>query len=83
MTIIWIIIKSYAQWLYYKLNKPYRDKRKALATKRLIICENCPYFYKHTRNCSICGCFCDIKTKADYDIDENEISIDGCPEKMW
>ena len=70
-------------WVWYYLYKPYRDKRKADAKKRIQICEDCEYFWIHARNCMLCGCFVDIKTKMEFDLDDEGISIDGCPERKW
>lgn len=32
-------------------------------TKRISICESCEKFKKLSRQCGICGCFIDMKTK--------------------
>jgi translation initiation factor IF-2 len=77
------IIKGYYQWFKFQLNKEYREKMEKEAERRIKICESCELFYKPARNCMICGCFCDIKTKGDYDYDDEHISIDGCPERKW
>ena len=76
------IIKGYILWMWYYLYKPYREKRKKEAQKRITICEKCEFF-NTLRMCNICGCFSDIKTKMPFDLDENGKSIDGCPEKFW
>ena len=77
------IIKGYVLWIWYYLYKPYRKKRKEEAKRRIEICEACDYFYKPARNCSLCGCFMDVKTKMPLELDENGISIDGCEIKKW
>lgn len=77
------IIKGYILWIWYYLYKPYREKRKSEAKERIKICEACEYFHEKLRNCSICGCFMDVKTKMAFDLDENGKSIDGCIEKKW
>jgi translation initiation factor IF-2 len=77
------IIKGYYQWIKYQFNKEYREKIQKEAQKRIKICELCDFFWKPGRNCMICGCFCDIKTKGDFDLDENGISRNGCPEHKW
>jgi hypothetical protein len=74
---------GYALWLWYYMNKSYRERMKAEAKRRICICEHCPFFWPYARNCMICGCLCDVKTKCEFDLDENGISIDGCPEKFW
>jgi len=63
-----LIIKGYALWIWYYVNKSYREKRKVEAEKRIKICESCEFFWKFGRNCMICGCFMDVKCKGDYDI---------------
>ena len=78
-----IIIKGYWQWLKFNFNKEYREKIEDVAKKRIKICEECQYFWKPGRNCMLCGCFMDIKTKMDFEVDENGISQNGCYEKKW
>ena len=78
-----LIIKGYILWIWYYLYKPYRDQRKEDAQKRIKICEQCQYFWKPARNCMICRCFMDVKTKMYFPLDENGISIRGCLEKKW
>lgn len=58
------ILKGYALWFWYWFYKPYRDKRKAEAQRRIEICEKCEFFDPHFRMCNLCGCFMDIKTKS-------------------
>jgi translation initiation factor IF-2 len=77
------IIKGYYQWFKFKFNKEYREKMKVEAERRIKICESCEFFWKPARNCMICGCFMDVKTKMDLELDENGKSIDGCAEKKW
>ena len=77
------ILRGYILWMWYYLYKPYRDKIEAEAKRRIEICESCAFFYKPSRNCMICGCFMDVKTKMDLELDENGISIHGCSEKKW
>ena len=77
------LIKGYYLWAKYHLNKSYRDTRKLESDSRLLICENCKYFWKFGRNCMICGCFIDVKCRSEFDLDENGKSVDGCPEKYW
>lgn len=77
------IIKGYIMWVWYYLYKPYRKQRKEIAEKRIKICEECEFFYNPTRNCKICGCFMDVKTKMQFDLDEEGISIDGCIKRKW
>jgi len=77
------VFKGYVLWVWYYLYYPYRKKRKAKAKKRIEICESCKYFHKYLRNCSICGCLMDVKTKMDFSLDKNGKSIDGCFQKYW
>lgn len=34
-----------------------------LAAERLKVCEECEHFGRLARQCSLCGCFMDLKTK--------------------
>ena len=34
-----------------------------LARERLKVCQECPSFKKLTRQCALCSCFMDLKTK--------------------
>ena len=77
------ILKGFLLWILYYLYKPYREQRKAEAQRRIAICENCEYFYKSFRNCSLCGCFCDIKSKMWFPLDEDGKSIGGCLKRYW
>jgi len=77
------IFKGYILWVWYYLCKSYRNKRKNDAEKRIKICESCQFFYKPARNCMICYCYMDVKTKMFFALDENNISYDGCPEHKW
>jgi len=76
------IIKGYALWIWYYLYRPYRNKQKAEAQRRIEICEKCEHF-ESTRTCDLCGCFMDIKTKMPLDLDEEGFSIDGCYDRRW
>ena len=62
--IIKYIIKGYALWLWYLIWKPYRDKQKAEARRRIEICEKCQYFDPSFRMCFLCKCFMDVKVKS-------------------
>ena len=48
--------------------------KKSLATMRVNICEKCEFVLKSTRQCKVCWCFIDLKTKL---VDSE------CPEKKW
>jgi len=77
------ILKSYYNWFLYYFNKKYRELKRKEAERRIKICESCEYFWKFSRNCIICGCFCDVKVMGDYELDDNGITINGCPQKKW
>ena len=77
------IAKGYYQWFKFHLNKKYREKIEKEAQRRIQICESCDFFWKHTRNCMLCGCLMDVKTKMDFKLDEDGKSIDGCLAKEW
>jgi hypothetical protein len=77
------IIIGYSQWIWYYVYKPYRDKRKTEAKRRIEICEKCDLFWHPGRNCTLCGCFMDVKTKMVFKLDDEGISIDGCLERKW
>lgn len=77
------ILIGYTNWVWYYLSKSYREKIKHESERRIKICESCIYFYKPGRNCMLCGCFMDVKTKMHFDLDKNGKSIDGCLEKKW
>lgn len=77
------IFKGYYQWLKYHFNKKYHKKIEAEAKRRIEICESCKYFWKPARNCMLCGCFMDVKTKMDFELDEEGISRNGCVMKKW
>lgn len=34
-----------------------------LSRERLKVCEECPHFKRLARQCELCGCFLDLKTK--------------------
>jgi uncharacterized paraquat-inducible protein A len=69
------ILKSYVLLLWYYLYKPYRDKKKEEAKRRIKICEKCEYFDRSFRICSLCGCFMDVKSKTD--------NIEDCFAGKW
>ena len=69
------IIKGYALWLWYYLYKPYRNKMKTEAERKIQICEKCNSFNETFRMCNLCGCFMDIKTKS--------AEIEDCLDRKW
>lgn len=76
------IFEGYFNWFLYLIWKPYRDKQRKLFLKRIKICENCEFF-TNTRQCDLCGCFMDAKTKVIFKLDKEGKSIDGCWIKKW
>lgn len=77
------ILKAYILWVWYYLNKKYRDERKEEAIIRYTICKRCKYFYNASGRCCVCGCFMAVKTKLYFQKDYRGISLHGCPEKKW
>ena len=71
------IVEGYINWLYDKIT----GKTKQLSKYRLSICEKCKY--NNNGICSQCGCILQAKTRVDFMLDENGISIGGCPENKW
>lgn len=45
-----------------------------LSTERLKVCAECPQMTKMTRQCKLCGCFLDLKTK---------VLAAHCPLEKW
>lgn len=45
-----------------------------LSAERMKVCVQCPEYMKLTRQCRVCGCFLDLKTKV--------LEMD-CPEGKW
>ena len=76
------IIEGYCNWFWFLIWKPYREKQRKLFTERIKICESCDNF-TFTRQCDLCGCFMDAKTKCIFKLDENGKSIDGCWINKW
>ena len=66
----------------YYLVKSYRDKIKVEAKRRMDICEKCEHL-QPLGTCGLCGCVMKVKTKGEFELDENGISIDGCEDKRW
>jgi hypothetical protein len=71
------ICEGYAIWIWNGIT----GKTRELVKKRLNICNNC----EHNKHgiCELCGCILKAKTRVDFPLDENNKSIDGCPEKKW
>ena len=45
-----------------------------LARERLKVCDQCEYFARLSRQCRLCGCFMDVKTK---------LAEAECPMQKW
>ena len=45
-----------------------------IAAKRLEACHRCPHFKPKTRQCGLCLCFVDAKSK---------LSTESCPDHRW
>lgn len=71
------IIEGYSIWVWNIVT--FKTHKKAI--NRLKICKNC----EHNNNgiCDLCGCIIKAKIRVNFPEDENNISIDGCPEKKW
>jgi hypothetical protein len=69
------IIKGYVLWIWYLVWKPYRDKKKVEAKRKIEICEKCDYLDPHFRMCALCSCFMDIKVKS--------ANIEDCYDGRW
>lgn len=71
------IIEGYLKWCYDLLLKHISMR----SAKRLVICKQCEHYKKGV--CDICGCILKAKVRVDFILDEEGISIDGCPERKW
>lgn len=71
------IIEGYCKLFYYYITGRFH----ALYNRRLQICEKC----EHNRfgMCDKCGCIIKAKVKVDYMVDDEGITLDGCPERKW
>jgi len=47
----------------------------------MAICNKC----EHNKHgiCELCGCILKAKTRVDFILDNNGITIDGCPKRKW
>ena len=71
------IIEGYLKWLFDIIT--FKESR--LSKKRMIICKKCEN-YNHGI-CDKCGCILKAKTRVDFLLDNEGISIDGCPIRKW
>lgn len=74
---IFYIIEGYSKLLFYMLT----GKTRKLYKRRYNICQLC----EHNKSgiCDLCGCIIKAKVKVDYLVDNEGITIDGCPEHKW
>ena len=71
------IIEGYVRWLF----DIFKGEASPRYKQRYKICKECKY-NKHGV-CKLCGCIIKAKTRVSYELDENGISLDGCPMKKW
>ena len=71
------IMQGYLIWLYDYIS----GRESQRAKYRYQICCKCEF--KKKGICSKCGCVIKAKVRVDYLLDENGISLDGCPEQKW
>lgn len=71
------IIEGYSIWIFNIIT----GKTRKISVYRMNICNQCEHNKKGI--CQICGCILKAKTRVDFPLDKNGISIDGCPEKKW
>ncbi len=74
---IFYIIEGYSKWLFDIVT--FKENR--LSKKRMAICNKC----EHNKHgiCELCGCILKAKTRVDFILDNNGITIDGCPKRKW
>lgn len=63
------VLSKIRQSLVYLIQNglPAEEVSESEARDRIEVCEACPEFWSGTRQCSICKCFMDVKTKLKYD----------------
>ena len=71
------IIEGYCKWLYDVITR----SGSVYSIKRLLICQECEFNKRGI--CSKCGCIIKAKVRVKYMLDEEEKSIEGCPERKW
>ena len=80
-------IKYILEGLWNTIRKPFLHKEKLkLYNKRYNICKQCEHNNHSLINrCKLCGCFIRSKTMVDYPLDDDDLSIGGCPheETKW
>jgi hypothetical protein len=94
LAIIANIGKGFFNLVRFKLDPSFRKKQHELFDRRLRTCEACPHVNLRLRQCSICGCFIDAKTKVVYKTDEEGFAVCridkktgdtyyACPKRLW
>lgn len=71
------IAEGYIKWLYDIIT----GEGSLLSIERLKLCSECEHNKKGI--CNLCGCIIKAKVRVEYPLDEDDKSIDGCPEKKW
>ena len=71
------IIEGYFYWVKDKI----MNKINPVSVKRLSICKDCEHNIHGI--CQLCGCVLKAKARVDFMLDEDGLSIDGCPKKKW
>lgn len=77
------------QWVKNKVRQELNELRDALfvtddvAQRRLRTCESCPKLRVLSRQCRICNCFVDVKTKLKKIPDPVGDGIVKCPQNLW
>lgn len=71
------IIEGYFHWIKDKI----MNRINPVSVKRLFICKGCEHNIHGI--CQLCGCVLKAKVRVDFMLDEDGLSIDGCPKKKW
>ena len=71
------VFEGYSKWIFDLI----RHRQSKTYKQRYMICSECDNNKRGI--CNICGCIIKAKVRVDFDLDEDGISIDGCPKKKW
>lgn len=88
------IFRGYFNLLRFKIDPLYRERQRGLFERRLRVCEGCDDLNRVLRQCKICGCFVDAKTKVIYKTDDEGFAVCrkdkktgdiyyACPRRLW
>jgi hypothetical protein len=88
------IIRGYFNLLRFKISPKFKKKQSSLFYYRLSTCETCESLNKTVRQCTLCGCFVDAKTKVIYKTDDEGFAVCridkktgdiyyACPKRLW